>query len=118
MPSASEFLTHLYADFNLREMESVLRALHPNVKWANGMDGGFVYGREAVRDYWTRQWSMINPRVDPTNFQTDAGGRVVVDVHQVVRDLDGNILFDGQVQHAYTLIDGLVRSMEILEPTE
>ena len=28
--------------------------MRPDVKWANGLEGGFVYGRNAVREYWTR----------------------------------------------------------------
>jgi hypothetical protein len=23
------------------------------------MDGGYVHRREAAREYWTRQWSMV-----------------------------------------------------------
>jgi nuclear transport factor 2 (NTF2) superfamily protein len=115
MQAEQALLTQMYADFNQREIEAVLAAMQPDIKWANGMDGGFVYGRDAVRDYWTRQWSQINPQVNPIGFQTDDEGRIVVDVHQVVRDLDGSVLFDGRVQHAYTLNDSLVQSMEILE---
>jgi hypothetical protein len=29
------------------------------------MDGGYVHGREAVREYWTRQWTMVSPHVEP-----------------------------------------------------
>jgi hypothetical protein len=36
-----------------------------------------------------------------------------VDVHQVVRDLDGNLVSDGHVQHVYSFRDGLVAHMEI-----
>jgi hypothetical protein len=25
-----------------------------DVKWANGMDGDYVYGHEAVKDYWDK----------------------------------------------------------------
>ena len=25
------------------------------------MDGGYVHGPEAVREYWTRQWTMVSP---------------------------------------------------------
>jgi hypothetical protein len=54
------------------------------------MEGGSVYGRDAVRAYWTRQWTVIDPNVDPVRFTTDADGDIVVVVHQLVRDLDGN----------------------------
>lgn len=48
-----ELLGRLYDRFNARDMEAVLAALHPDVVWANGMDGGHVHGRDGVRSYWT-----------------------------------------------------------------
>ena len=33
------------------------------------MDGGYVHGPEAVREYWTRQWTMVSPQVEPVGFQ-------------------------------------------------
>jgi len=46
------FLQNLYDAFNRREIETVLSMMKENVKWANGMEGGFVHGRENVREYW------------------------------------------------------------------
>jgi hypothetical protein len=90
--------------------------MHPEVKWANGMEGGTVGGHQAVREYWTRQWGVINPRVEPLSFEEDGTGRVMVKVHQVVRDLKGTVIADRMVWHAYAFEDDLIRSMEIEEP--
>jgi hypothetical protein len=76
---------------------------------------GHIHGREAVRDYWIRQWNSINPHVEPQGFQFDENGQIVVDVYQVVRDLDGNLLVDQMVQHVYTFEDDLIRRMDIKE---
>lgn len=108
-----DLLTKAYAAFNARDIDSVLALMHSDVQWANGMEGGYVRGHEAVRDYWTRQWSLINPHVEPTGFQADESRRVVVCVHQVVKDLDGNIIHDQMVQHIYTIENGLIRRMDI-----
>jgi len=81
------------------------------VDWPNGMEGGYVHG--AVRDYWTRQWRLIDPRVEPRRFGIDETGRIVVDVHQVIRDRSGNTVADQMVQHVSTIRDGLIRHMEI-----
>jgi len=108
-----EPLTTAYEAFNARDIERALAAMHPDVEWPNGIEGGWVHGREAVRAYWTRQWTMIDPRVEPRRFVTDADGRVVVDVHQVVRNLHGTIVTDRMVRHVYDLEDGLIRRMEI-----
>lgn len=86
-----------------------------NVEWPNGMEGGTVHGHEGVRAYWTRQWGMINPHVDPVTFREHSDGKIVVGVHQVVRELSGNVLLDRMVEHVYTLKDGLIQSMDIRE---
>jgi hypothetical protein len=75
-----------------------------------------VHGHEEVREYWTRQWAAIDPRVEPVGFDTDEAGRTIVRVHQVVRDLEGNLIVDGMVEHVYRVEDGLILSMEIREP--
>jgi hypothetical protein len=91
----------------------VLAELHPDVDWANGMDGGRVHGRADVRAYWTRQFGLIDPRVEPVEFETDAAGRTVVRVHQVVRNPAGAVIADGPVEHIYTITDGLITCMDI-----
>lgn len=111
-----DILIHTYRAFNARDIDAVLAVMHPNVDWPNGMEGGRVRGHDAVRDYWTRQWGLIDPHVEPQDFATDDAGRFVVDVHQVVRDLAGNLLADRMVQHVYTIRDGLITGMEIVEP--
>jgi hypothetical protein len=103
----------VYAAFNARDIESVLATLHPDVDWANGMDGGRVLGRADVRAYWTRQFGMIDPRVEPVGFDTDSAGRTVVRVHQVVRNPAGAVISDGVVEHLYTIADGLITRMDI-----
>lgn len=115
MATEHDVLRRIYESFNARDIDAVLAVLHPDVDWPNGWEGGRVQGREAVRDYWTRQWAAINPRVDPVGFDTDESGRTVVKVHQLVRDLEGNVVVDGMVEHVYTIEDGLVGSMEIRE---
>ena len=56
MHAEHQLLTDLYAAFNARDINHCLAGMQPNVIWANGMEGGNVYGHEAVRDYWPRQW--------------------------------------------------------------
>lgn len=111
-----ELFEQIYRDFNARAIDAALAILHPDVDWPNGMEGGRVHGRDAVREYWLQQWSLIDPRVAPTGIAEDETGRVVVDVHQVVRDLEGNLLADQTVQHVYSIRDGLVEHMEIRKP--
>ena len=116
MPTDVEFLEQLYTQFNARDIEAVLAALHADVAWANGMEGGHVHGREAVRAYWTRQWAVVDPRVVPTGFSTGSDGEVVVQVHQTVRDLQGAVLADRMVGHIFRIQDGFITRFDIREP--
>ena len=108
-----ELLQRVYAAFNRREIETVLVEMHRDVDWPNGMEGGRVIGTAAVRDYWKRQFEVLDPRVEPQNFTTESDGRIAVNVHQVVHDKAGTLLLDHMVQHVYEIRDGLIRSMEI-----
>ena len=113
MQDQTEFLKHIYSQFNARDMEAVLAALDEDVIWANGMEGGHVHGRDEVRSYWTRQWAMVNPRVEPIGFSNGPEGEVIVEVHQMVYDLDGNLLQDQMVGHIFRIEDGLIRRFDI-----
>ncbi|HEY1946794.1 MAG TPA: nuclear transport factor 2 family protein [Bryobacteraceae bacterium] len=108
-----ELLKHLYDRFNARDMENVLAALDADVIWANGMEGGHVHSRVGVRDYWTRQWALLDPRVQPIAFSNGPEGEVVVDVHQVVYGLDGKLLVDQKVGHVFRIKNGLVHRFDI-----
>jgi hypothetical protein len=109
-------LERLYQQFNAREIENVLTVLHEDVAWANGMEGGHVHGRNGVRGYWRRQWAMIDPKVEPTRFSRGAHGEIVVEVHQTVRDLRGELLSERMVGHIFRIENGLVTRFDIREP--
>jgi acyl-CoA thioester hydrolase len=107
-------LTQAYEAFNARDIDTALELMHEDVDWPNGMEGGRVRGRDAVREYWTRQFTQIDSRVTPHQITVEDGGaRARVDVHQVVRTPDGEPLSDGRVAHVYALRDGLVERMDI-----
>jgi ketosteroid isomerase-like protein len=113
--STTALLQRAYTAFNARDLEGALATMTPDVEWPNGMEGGVVHGHEGVRAYWTRQWGMIDPHVDPMTFREDSDGRITVGVHQVIRELSGTLLMDRMVEHIYSLEDGLIRGMEIHE---
>jgi hypothetical protein len=80
------------------------------------MEGGIEHGHEAVRNYWTRQWKMIDPHVEPPEFNLEEDGKINVTVHAVVRDMQEKILTDQLIHHIYTMESGLARTMEIKIP--
>ena len=107
----------LYGKFNERDLEGALSMMRPDVEWANGMQGGFVLGTDAVREYWTRQWGMISSTVTPQRIWTD-GPDHVVEVHQAVRSLSGKTVSDTRVLHVFRFTNGKIASMRIEEPIE
>jgi ketosteroid isomerase-like protein len=113
-------LKAIYDRFNARDIDGVLDALTTDVAWANGMEGGHVHGQGAVRDYWTRQWAVVSPHVEPLSFDTTSDGSIVVEVQQSVRDVQGQPLKgqthglkDRTVVHIFQLRDGKVARFDI-----
>jgi ketosteroid isomerase-like protein len=108
-------ITDLYRAFNARNVDAVLAEMAPDVHWPNAWEGGWVRGHEEVRDYWRRQWAEIDPTVDPVAIDVREDGTVAVRVHQVVRDLEGNLMADSEVLHVYRFEGGLIVEMTIDE---
>jgi hypothetical protein len=103
----------MYAAFNARDIDVLLEQMTADVDWRNAWEGGRLHGRAEVRDYWTRQWSVIDPGVEPVAFNVRPDGRVAVEVDQVVRGLDGAVLAEGRVVHVYSFRDGLIARMDV-----
>jgi ketosteroid isomerase-like protein len=115
-----EILTRIYERFNARDIDAVLTALTEDIAWANGMDGGHVHGHEALRQYWTRQWALVSPHVEPVGFRRAADGAIIAKVRQFVRDLEGKPLQgrthglkDKTVGHVFRFREGKVVSFDI-----
>jgi SnoaL-like domain len=108
-----DLLLSAYKAFNERNLEFVLTLMHPDVDWPNGMEGGRIHGRDGVREYWTRQWRVVDPHVEPLRFENLEDGRIIADVHQVVRDMAGTIILDRVIQHIHLIRDGQIMNMEI-----
>jgi ketosteroid isomerase-like protein len=81
-----ETLRETYRAFNERDIGAVLGVMHPDVNWPNAWEGGRVVGRDAVRDYWARQFEQISSTVEPQSFTEEPDGAITVEVDQVVRD--------------------------------
>src|SRR5215210_34705 len=85
-PRHEQRLRSLYEAFNARDVDTCLAAMTPDVDWANGWEGGRVVGRDAVGDYWRRQWAEIDSTAEPTAIAERPDGTIEVAVHLVARD--------------------------------
>ena len=118
MDRDEQVIHQIYNGFNARDMESVLGLLTDDVAWANGMEGTHVHGKDAIRDYWTHQWSVVDPHVEPLKIAKAADASLVVDVHQVVKNFEGQTLIDETVKHAFRLDGGRVQRFDIQSDTQ
>jgi hypothetical protein len=66
-----------------------------------------------VREYWRRQFDLIDSRVEPQRIEQQPNGQVVVMVRQVVRDRTGNVISEDTVEHWYVISEGLIERMDI-----
>ena len=108
-----ELLRAAYRAFNAREIDAALALMTPVVACPRAFKGGFVREREEVRAYWKEQWSEIDPYVEPMAFHSEGAEHILVEVHQVVRDLAGAVVADGRVGHRFTFAHGLIQAMEV-----
>jgi len=120
MDNDIEVLKRMYNCFNARDIDGVLDAVSDDVAWANGMEGGYVHGREGIREYWTRQWAVVSPHVEPVSFDRAQDGSIFVEVRQSVRDLQGRPLQDQThglrdktVGHVFHFQEGKVTRFDI-----
>ena len=109
----TDLIKKAYSAFNERDIDKALSTMQPNVQWSKAWEGGYISGHDEIRKYWTRQWGEINPNVEPIGFSERENGRVEVNVHQKVMDLQGNSMFDGTVKHVYSFEEGLIKTMDI-----
>src|ERR1700733_11532330 len=85
-----------YSAFNRRDIDSVLALMSENVSWPKASEGGYVVGKEEIRAYWTRQWKEFDPHVEPIEVIEREGGKTDVKVHQLVKNLGGDVLSDSE----------------------
>jgi hypothetical protein len=108
-------IENAYAAFNSRDIDSALNLMDENVNWPKASEGGRVIGKSEIGSYWSRQWETFDPRVDVLDIEDAGNGKANVKVHQLVKDLKGNVLSDTEVWHEYTIKHGLIERMDIRE---
>jgi ketosteroid isomerase-like protein len=117
MASGEELLEQLYRSFNARHVEGALATMHPDVVWANDLEGGNVYGYQGVRDYWERQWDMIDTRAEPIRYWGDRDGVIDVEVRLTARDVNGDLVYDNVGHHVFWIENGLIKRFEVVIKT-
>jgi putative Holliday junction resolvase len=115
MASTQTLIAQAYAAFNDRDIAAALTLMTENVSWPRASEGGRAGGKEEIRAYWTRQWQEFDPHVEPLEILEQEPGIAQVRVRQLVKSLAGDVLFDGEVCHVYTIANGLIERMDLKE---
>ena len=105
----------MYAAFNRRDIDGTLAFMSEDVNWPKASEGGRVVGKQAIREYWTRQWAEFDPFVNVLEVIDRESSMTGVKVRQLVKDLKGEILSDTELWHIYSFRDGLIVRMDINE---
>ena len=118
MADTKALIEQAYSAFNKRDIDGALALMTQDVSWPKASEGGKVVGKEEIRAYWTRQWGEFDPHVEPLAMTEEDGGKTRVRVHQLVKSLQAEVLFDGEVVHVFTLAGGRIAAMNIGDEAE
>ena len=118
MADHKTLIADAYSAFNQRDIESALNLMSDQVSWPKASEGGRVVGKDQIGAYWTRQWQEFDPRVEPVEIIEQEDGQAAVRVHQLVKSLAGDVLFDGEVWHVFSFENELIARMDLKEEAD
>ena len=110
-----ELISQAYSSFNGRDTDGTLALMSESVSWPKASEGGRVVGKKEIREYWQRQWAAFDPHVEVLEVVDRENGKTEVKVHQLVKSPRGEVLSDSELWHVYTIRNGLIEGMDILE---
>jgi len=113
MANVKTIIEQAYSAFNKRDIDGALALMTEDVSWPKASEGGRVVGKEEIHAHWTRQWGEFDGHVEPLAITEESGSRIRVRVHQIVRNLEGNVLSDSEVLHIFTVNSGLIAAMDL-----
>jgi ketosteroid isomerase-like protein len=119
MPEHESLMRSAYDAFNSQDIDAAIQLIHPDVDWPNAWEGGRVVGRDAVREYWTRQFAAVTSNLEIEGFTDEDDGSVTVHVHLTAHESgSGEQVADRRLRHRYRIEDGLIVRMDVLRAEE
>ena len=113
MADVKTIIEQAYSAFNGRVIDGALALMTEDVSWPKASEGGRVVGKEEIRAYWTRQWGEFDGHVELVEITEEDGGKIRVRVHQLVKNLQGDVIWDGEVLHVFSVNAGLIAAMDL-----
>ncbi len=115
MDAEQALLIEAFEAFNLRDLKALATQLHAQVEWPDILEGGRMTGRQAVLDYFARQFDIMIPDARLISLTRQPPDRLIVDVQYAVTSLAGSLWSDTRGQLAYDFKDGLIVRMTVLQ---
>ena len=98
--------------FNTRDIDALVTLLHPMAEWPDLMDDKLIWGREAVRDYWERQLSVVSPHLTPHDFTPVGDDLVVASTQRVLdRETGVDLMPVTEIVQRFSFRDGLIAKL-------
>ena len=113
-----QHVRNAYNAYNARDIEAAVALMAPDVEWPDVAKGGFVHGRNEVREHWREQFAAADPRIEPLEFHERPDGQLAVEVRQQVFSTHGSPVSDERLTHVYAFRGGLIGRMDVLDPPD
>src|ERR1700740_3093250 len=113
MANVKTIIEQAYSAFNKRDIDGALALMTEDVSWPKASEGGRVVGKEEIRAYWIRQWGEFDGHVEPLAITEEGGSRIRVRGHQIVRNLEGNVLSASELLPIFAVPNDLITTMDL-----
>ncbi|QLC24863.1 nuclear transport factor 2 family protein [Parasphingopyxis algicola] len=111
-----QIIRDAYDAFNSRDADTLIGYVTEDVNWPDGTTSDpdkRLHGRDALREYWQKQWDVTVTRDTPTEVTELPDGRVMVRLDQVVRDLKGEEVSKGSFEYFFEMRGDLISRLDI-----
>jgi hypothetical protein len=102
-----------YPAFNKRDIDGALALMTDDVSLAQSFGGRQSDREERDPRLLDSTMGRVRSPCRPLAITEEDGGKVRVRVHQIVKDLQGNVLSDSEVLDVFTMNTGLIAAMHI-----
>lgn len=118
MATAEALLTRHFDATRRRDLAAVVDGLHPDIAFANILEGGEVVGLNAARRYFERQFAMADFDISLLRTTPQPDGWVHADVEINMHRPDGGLWSQNASLIAYRFADDRIVEIAMLpDPT-
>jgi len=106
-------IAELYAAINARDLDATLACYAPDARFADGLEGGMVEGRDAIRAHFIQLFETIRVELAPIDLAREPDGRLRARLQVETRGPGGGLWQDDLVTVWYRLERGLIVEQDV-----